>query len=317
MTLRFGLHTGPQDVSMDDLRRAWRRADDAGFYWCSVWDHFYSLSDPRNPCFEGVATMAALACETRRVRVGCLVYCVVYRHPAVLANAAVTIDHLSGGRCEIGIGSGWNEAEAVAYGLPFPPVRERLDRLEETAAILRRLWREEETTYAGRYYQLDRARCEPKPVQPAPRLWIGGQGERRLLRIVARYADGWNTPFLSPEIYAARNHTLDQWCEREGRDPKAILRSVNVGLVIGRTAADVRREEALLERQFGPLIGLVRGGIMMGTPPEIIEQIHAYERAGAELVIIALRAPFNWDGLELFISEVMPAFARADSPPSR
>lgn len=233
MTLRFGLHTGPQDVSMDDLRRAWRRADDAGFYWCSVWDHFYSLSDPRNPCFEGVATMAALACETRRVRVGCLVYCVVYRHPAVLANAAVTIDHLSGGRCEIGIGSGWNEAEAVAYGLPFPPVRERLDRLEETAAILRRLWREEETTYAGRYYQLDRARCEPKPVQPAPRLWIGGQGERRLLRIVARYADGWNTPFLSPEIYAARNHTLDQWCEREGRDPKAILRSVNVGLVIG------------------------------------------------------------------------------------
>jgi alkanesulfonate monooxygenase SsuD/methylene tetrahydromethanopterin reductase-like flavin-dependent oxidoreductase (luciferase family) len=253
--------------------------------------------------------MAALACETRRVRVGCLVFCVVYRHPAVLANAAVTIDHLSGGRCEMGIGSGWNELEAAAYGIPFPPVPERLDRLEETAVILRRLWREEKTTVQGRYYRLERARCEPKPLQREPRLWIGGQGERRLLRIVARHGDAWNAPFLSPEIYAARNATLDAWCDRERRDPKSILRSVNVGLVIGRTAAEVRREEAKLAQQFGPLLGIVRGGIMVGTPPEIVDRLGAYAGAGAELVIIALRAPFDWDGLELFVHDVMPAFA--------
>jgi len=309
MALRFGLHTGPQDVSIGDLRRAWRRADEAGFHWCSVWDHFYSLSSPAGPCLEGVATMAALACETKRVRVGCLVFCVMYRHPAVLANAAVTIDHLSGGRCELGIGAGWNEPEAAAYGMDFPPIGERLGRLEETAKIIRGLWRNEETTLNGRYYRLDRARCEPKPVQAAPRLWIAGQGERRLLRIVARHADAWNVPFLSPELYAARNATLTEWCERERRDPTAILRSVNVGLVIGRTDAEVRREEALLADQFGPLLGLVRDGIMVGTPQQVIDRIGAYHDAGAELVIIALRAPFNWGGLELFISDVMPAFA--------
>lgn len=308
MTLRFGLHTGPQDVAIEDLRRAWRRADDAGFYWCSVWDHFYSLSDPTGPCFEGVAAMAALACETRRVRVGCLVFCIMYRHPAVLANVAVTIDHLSGGRCELGIGAGWKESEAAAYGIAFPPISERLTRLEETAAIIRRLWQEKETTVDGRYYRLERARCEPKPLQRNPRLWIAGQGERRLLRIVARHADAWNVPFLSPDVYAVRNATLSQWCEREKRDPRSILRSVNVGLVIGQTEAKVVREEALLGRQFGPLLEIVRGGIMIGTPQQVIDRIGAYQRAGAELIIIALRAPFNWDGLDQFISDVMPAF---------
>jgi alkanesulfonate monooxygenase SsuD/methylene tetrahydromethanopterin reductase-like flavin-dependent oxidoreductase (luciferase family) len=144
MALRFGLHTGPQDVTINDLRRAWRRADEAGFFWCSVWDHFTSLSNAAGPCFEGVA---------------------------------------------------------------------------------------------------------------------------------------------------------------------AIVRSVNVGLVIGQTEAEVRREEALLEHQFGPLLGLVRDGIMVGTPRQIVDQVGAYQRAGAELVIVALRAPFDWGGLELFISEVMPAFS--------
>jgi F420-dependent oxidoreductase-like protein len=308
MPLRFGLHTGPQDVTIEELRRAWRLADEAGFYWCSVWDHFYSLSDRTRPCFEGVSAMTALAAETRRVRVGCLVFCVMYRHPALLANAAVTIDHVSGGRCELGIGAGWHELEAAEYGMPFPAIGERLGRLEEAAVIIRRLWRDEETTVAGRYYRLERARCEPKPLQAEPRLWIAGQGERRLLRIVARHADAWNVPFLSPSLYAARNATLDDWCEREKRDPRAILRSVNVGLVIGRTETDVAREEARLAEQFGPLVEFVRDGIMVGTPAQIVERLGAYERGGAELVVIALRAPFDWDGLELFTSEVMPAF---------
>src|SRR2546430_5784481 len=126
--MRFGIHAGPQDCSIAELRRLWRIADERGFHWGPVGDHLYSvsgLSDPAKPAFEGVATMAALASETKRVRVGCLVFCVCYRPVGLLAKAAVTIDHLSGGRCELGIGAGWNEIEARAFGIPLPSIKER------------------------------------------------------------------------------------------------------------------------------------------------------------------------------------------------
>ncbi|HLY37183.1 MAG TPA: LLM class flavin-dependent oxidoreductase, partial [Candidatus Binatia bacterium] len=284
-----------------------------GFHWCSVWDHLFSVSDlsnPAKPAFEGVAAMAALASETRRVRVGCLVFCVCYRSTGVLAKAAVTIDHLSGGRCELGIGSGWNEMEARAFGVPFGTVGARLDLLEESATVLRRLFDGERVTFEGRHVQLRDALCDPRPVQPRLRLWIGGQGEKRMLRIVARHADGWNVPFLAPEQFGQRNATLDRWCEREGRDPRAIVRTVNLGLAIGADAADVRRQEDNLRLMFGPMTDFVRPGILVGTPPEVVERIRSYTAAGAEWVNLALRAPFDWNGLELFVREVMPAFAK-------
>jgi F420-dependent oxidoreductase-like protein len=309
--MRFGIHAGPQDCTIADLRRLWRIADERGFHWCSVWDHLFSVSDlndPAKPAFEGVATMAALAAETRRVRVGCLVFCVCYRSPGVLAKAAVTIDHLSGGRCELGIGAGWNEIEARAFGVPFPAIGARLDQLEETAAILRRLFDGGRVTFAGRHFQLADALCDPPPVQRRLRLWIGGQGEKRLLRIVARHADGWNVPFLAPEIFAQRSGTLDRWCAREGRDPQAIVRTVNLGLAVGENEAAVRRQEENLRLMFGPMTDFVRPGILVGTPAQVIERIGEYARLGAEWVILALRAPFDWEGLDLFVREVMPAF---------
>ena len=309
--MRFGIHAGPQDCTIADLRRLWRVADDEGFHWCSVWDHVYSVSDladPAKPAFEGVATMAALAAETRRVRVGCLVFCVCYRPVGVLAKAAVTIDHVSGGRCELGIGAGWNEIESRAFGIAFPSIRERLDLLEESAAVLRRLFDGERVTFAGRQVQLTDALCDPRPVQTRLRLWIGGQGERRLLRIVARHADGWNAPFLAPEVFADRTATLDRWCERVHRDPRAIMRTVNLGLAIGNGEAAVRQQEENLRLMFGPMTDLVRPGILVGTPAQVIDRIGAYAEAGAEWVILALRAPFDWEGLELFVRDVLPAF---------
>jgi len=309
--MRFGIHAGPQDCSIDDLRRLWRIADERGFHWCSVWDHLFSvsdLSDPAKPSFEGVASMAALAAETRRVRVGCLVFCVCYRSVGVLAKAAVTIDHLSGGRCELGIGAGWNEFEARAFGVPFPSIGARLDMLEESAVVLRRLFDGERVTFEGKQIRLNDALCDPRPLQPRLRLWIGGQGEKRLLRIVARHADGWNVPFMSPDIFADRSAVLTRWCEREGRDPRAITRTANLGLALGEDAADVRRQEENLRLMFGPMTDLVRPGILVGTPAAVTERIRAYADAGAEWVILALRAPFDWNGLELFIREVMPAF---------
>jgi alkanesulfonate monooxygenase SsuD/methylene tetrahydromethanopterin reductase-like flavin-dependent oxidoreductase (luciferase family) len=315
--MRFGIHAGPQDCSIDDLRRLWRVADTQGFHWCSVWDHLYSvsdLSDPAKPAYEGIASMAALAATTTRVRVGCLVFCAGYRNLGVLAKAAVTIDHLSGGRCELGLGAGWNEAEFRAFGLPYGEIRDRLDRLEETALVLRRLFAGERVTFAGQQVRVDDALCVPRPLQPHLRLWIGGQGEKRLLRIVARHADGWNVPFLAPELFAARSTTLDRWCERERRDPAAIVRTVNVGLAIGRHDAEVRRQEENLRLMFGALTDFVRPGILVGTPAQAIDRLGEYARAGAEWVILALRAPFDWDGLNLFVREVMPALAT--TPPA-
>jgi len=309
--MRFGIHAGPQDCSLDDLKRLWRIADESGFHWCSVWDHLYSISDlanPASPAFEGVATMAALAASTTRVRVGCLVFCVGYRNPGVLCKAAVTIDHLSGGRVELGLGAGWNEREFQAFGMPFLPIKDRLDQLEETAIVLRRLFDGERVTFHGKHLRLTDALCDPPPVQPRLRLWIGGQGEKRLLRIVARHADGWNVPFLAPAVFAQRAATLDGWCDREGRDRHAIMRTVNVGLAIGRDDAAARRQEDKLPSMFGGLTELVQAGILTGTPPRVTDRLGEYERAGAEWVILALRAPFDWEGLDVFIRDVMPAF---------
>lgn len=310
--MRFGIHAGPQDCTLDELRRLWRIADTRGFHWCSVWDHLYSVSDlqdPSKPAFEGVSTMAALAASTENVRVGCLVFCVGYRNPGVLAKAAVTIDHLSGGRCELGLGAGWNEAEFRAFHMPFLPIKDRLDQLEETAVVLRRLFDGERVSFAGKQIHVTDAVCSPVPVQKKLRLWIGGQGEKRMLRIVARHADGWNVPFLAPEVYAARNATLNDWCEKEKRDPRQILRTVNVGLAIGATEARAQEQEAKLQSMFGGLTEWVKPGHLLGTPAQARDRLGEYQKAGAEWVILALRAPFDWDGLELFIDEVMPAFA--------
>jgi len=309
--MRFGIHAGPQDCAFDELQRLWRIADTRGFHWCSVWDHLYSVSDlqnPSKPSYEGVATMAALAATTKNVRVGCLVFCVGYRNPGVLAKAAVTIDHISEGRCELGLGAGWNEAEFRAFNMPFLPIRDRLDQLEETAIVLRRLFDGETVTFEGKRIQVVASLCSPKPVQPKLRLWIGGQGEKRLLRLVAKHADGWNVPFLSPEVYAARNSVLNHWCEQERRDPRAIVRTVNVGLAIGGDEARAKRQEEKLQLMFGGLTEWVKPGHLLGTPSRVRDRLAEYEKAGAEWVILALRAPFDWEGLELFINEVMPAF---------
>lgn len=310
MGLRFGVHAGPQYCTIDELRAVWHAADAGGaFDWASVWDHFTPavIGETRGPCLEGVATMTALAAETHRVTVGCLVFCVFYRHPAVLAKAAVTIDHVSGGRMDLGLGIGWHEAECAAYGLPFPSLRERLDRLDESAQIIRRLFDEEAVTFDGRYYQLRDARCEPHPLG-RPRIWIGGMGERRLLRIVAERADGWNVPFISPEVFAQKNTVLTEWCERVGRDPAAVMRTINLGLALAPDESGARRKRAALDEQFGAMMSFLEPGMLIGTPAQVIDRVAAYRDAGAERINIALRAPFDLEALALFHERVLPAF---------
>jgi alkanesulfonate monooxygenase SsuD/methylene tetrahydromethanopterin reductase-like flavin-dependent oxidoreductase (luciferase family) len=294
---------------MDELRHLWRRADESGLWWTSVWDHFYPAQTAASgTCFEAVTCHTALAALTSNVRCGCLVYAAAYRNPAVLAKVATTIDHLSGGRMELGIGAGWHADEFAAYGVPFLSPAQRLEQLDEAATIIKGLWSNERTTFQGRHFRVTDALLEPKMVQERPRLWMGALGPRAL-RVVARHADAWNAAFLTPQAWGERNTRLTRLLEEEGRDPATVLRSVNVGLVLAPDPAGAERKRAVYHQQFGPAVEHVLGGSLVGTAPQAVDQVAAYREAGADLVIAALRAPFDLEGFETFLTEVRPAFA--------
>jgi F420-dependent oxidoreductase-like protein len=230
-TLRFGLKLS-QNATIDELRALWRLADEAGFDSCWVMDHFATLG-PRDdgPIFEAWTMLAAMAQLTTHTRLGCAVVGNTYRHPAVLAKMAVTVDHLSQGRLEFGLGAGWAENEHEMLGLEFGSRNDRADRLEESVQVIRALWTQPRTTFEGQHYRLREAVAEPKPVQqPHPPIWIGGSGPKRTLRIAAEYADVWNAAGGSPEEVATSSAILDQHCADVGRDPGQIRRSVQVGV---------------------------------------------------------------------------------------
>ena len=177
MSISLGVHVGQQNMTMDEMRALWRKLDQQGVDWISAWDHFYE-APPKGgtePHFEALTTLGALAAETRHARIGCLVFYVGYRNPALLAKAATTLDHITGGRFELGIGAGWHIWEATAYGYPFPDIGTRLDMLEEAAQIIRRMLTEERTSFSGVHYQVDDASCLPHPVQERLPIWIGGE----------------------------------------------------------------------------------------------------------------------------------------------
>jgi len=289
----FGVHAGLQHTTTDELRSVWTRVEDLGFGWISVWDHFYGATGKPDDaaCLEAVAVHAALACTTSKVRCGSLVYSVGYRHPAVLAKAITAIDHLSGGRADMGIGAGWAVVEYEAYGIPFPGVKTRMDQLEEGIQVLRGLLHDEVTSFEGQWFTVKEARNEPRPLQAKLPIWIGGGGEKRTLKIAAQYSDGWNVPFITPDAFRHKSGVLDEHCAAVGRDPKEIKRAINVGLAW---------TEESLHAQFGALAELVRGGVLTGSDDQIMDSIGKYVDAGADQVNIALRAPFDVDALERF-----------------
>ena len=227
--VRYGLKLS-QNATIDQLRAVWRVADEAGFDHCWCMDHLASLGTRDDgPIFEAWALLAGMAVATTRTRIGCMVTGNTYRHPALLAKAAVTVDHLSGGRLEFGLGAGWAENEHTMLGLPFGTKGDRADWLEEACQVIRSLWTEQRTSFQGDHYQLTGAIGEPKPVQqPHPPIWIGGSGRQRTLRITARYADVWNAAGGSPEEVAEVSAVLDRRCAEIGRDPAQIRRSVQI-----------------------------------------------------------------------------------------
>jgi len=299
----FGVHAGLQYTSADEIRELWTRIEQLGFEWISVWDHFYAADvtdpEPGYQCLEGLTAHAALAMATSTVRCGSLVYCAGYRHPAVLAKSIATIDNFSGGRVTLGLGTGWHQGEFDAYGIPFPPAPVRLRQLEEQLLCIRALFTEEVVDFEGEFYRLRAARCVPKPDQQHLPLWVGGQGERVTLKLVARHADGWNAPFVSVDTFRHKRGVLEAHCADADRDPADITRSLNLALAW--------REEDL-RAQFGNTAEFMRGSVLTGTTQDVVDRIGEYADAGADQINVAMRAPFDVAGLERFAAEVLPQF---------
>jgi F420-dependent oxidoreductase-like protein len=227
--LHFGLKLSGQDTAIEALRTVWRLADDAGFDHVWDFDHLASIGagGPDRPVYEGWALQAAMAEATKRVRIGCMVTGNTYRNPALLAKVAVTVDHLSGGRLEFGIGAAWAVIEHTMYGIEG--LDHRVGRLSESLRIIKSLWTEERTNFDGRYYQMKDAIANPKPIQkPHPPIWIGASGETTM-RLVARYADVWNTGTSEIDKGTEVITRLEDACGEVGRDPSEIRHSIQFG----------------------------------------------------------------------------------------
>ena len=228
--LRFGLKLSQQIHPIDAQRDAWKIADQSGFDHIWPFDHLIALGpDPAQPIFDGWTILGAVAEATRRTRIGLNVTGNLYRHPGLLAKIAVTVDHLSSGRLEMGMGAAWNEPEFVMHGLPFPSPADRIRMLDESLSAMKLLWSEPRATFKGRFYQLTDAIAEPKPLQkPHPPIWVGGSGPKRTLRVVAKHADVWNGAGNTLEETEELLRILRDHCAKVGRDPATVRLSRNL-----------------------------------------------------------------------------------------
>jgi alkanesulfonate monooxygenase SsuD/methylene tetrahydromethanopterin reductase-like flavin-dependent oxidoreductase (luciferase family) len=281
-----------------------------GIHSLWLYDHFYSPGLPARDSLEGWTLASYVLARTERLRVGHLVLCANFRHPALLAKMATTLDVLSDGRLEIGLGSGSVELEHHQAGLPWGPAAERWERLEETLEIVSQMMTQEVTSFEGRHYQVSDLPNRPGPVQrPRPRIHVGGVGPRRTLPLVAKYADVWSIPTYGLADWEASQSVLEAECERIGRDPGTIRRSHEAVLVLvpDESMLDEARERAL-HRYPGPGWGVVEGGYV-GTPSMVVDRMGAACDKGISTFIFFAHDRAEPETLELLAEEVMPAFA--------
>ena len=277
-------------------------AEKAGFDSVWVMDHFYQLPNigPRtDPMLEGYATLAGIAARTKKVRLGTLVAGVTYRNPAFLAKEVTTLDIVSSGRAILGIGAAWNEDEHRGYGYDFPPVGERISRLEEALQICRAMFREEAPTFEGRYYQIHGALNFPKPVQPnGPPIMIGGGGEQRTLKLVAQYADMSNI-FGDPTMVRHKLEILERHCEAAGRDPNTIIKTRLGSLIIRESDAEAQRLYQQVLNWPGIDRDRVRTSFTVGSPDRVAEEAQKSLDAGLDGLIFNLPHMEDPEAIEL------------------
>jgi F420-dependent oxidoreductase-like protein len=307
--VRFG-------VTLPQIKRTWTEArdaavefDDLGFHSVWVCDHLYGVPMPNLPILEAWSELAAVAAVTRHVELGTLVTPPFFRNPAVLAKQVATIDQISNGRVIVGLGSGWFASEYEAYGAPFPPVGERLQALEETCELMKRLFSEEQVTFEGKHARAEQAWCEPKPVRRPPIL-IGGGGERKLLRIVAKHADIWNNLAVNQARLGDKIEVLRRRCDEAKRDPASIEISQQCLVVIAADDAGAREALAKASRIYGGHMG---GGLeehgIWGTPEQVIERIERHRALGCTLFVMEFFGRDTREPARLFAERVLPAFA--------
>lgn len=302
---------GQEGLTWERWWRLAQAAEDLGYESLCRSDHLTGLGgESRRPSLETWVSLTALATRTRRIRFGPMVSPLTFYHPAILAKMAAAIDNLAGGRFDLGIGAGWNEHEHTMYGVPFPPLKERLDRLECGARVIRALEAPEPVTLDQPYYPLKKAESYPRPPRGRLRVVIGGRGEKRTLRIVAELADEWNVTRLDVEGYRAKRQVLAEHCRAVKRDPDTIARSLMVPLAIGRDAAEVARRVANARAVFPALpdgeAAWRAAGFLAGTPTQVVEDLQRWDGVGMQRVLLQMLDQEDISALELFARDVLP-----------
>jgi F420-dependent oxidoreductase-like protein len=308
-SVRFGIQTPQEGARFDALAQHWREAERLGYDTVWLDDHFYGVATPPDvDQLEAWVTLAALARETSTIRLGMLVGCNSYRHPALVGKMAASLDVISEGRLEFGLGAGWFQAEYEAYGYPFPAVRTRLEQLEEALEICVRMWRDEQASFQGKHYQVAKAWNRPAPVQkPHPPILIGGGGEKILLRLVARYAQIWNMGG-SPAELRQKMSVLDRHCAALGRNPAEIERSWFGPVLIDdepeRLSARLRKRA----ERASTMGAAIDERMIAGTPEQVIDRLQEYVALGVTHFIAMFGRVDDLRATRLFAEQVIPAF---------
>lgn len=309
---------GQEDVSWENWRGIARACEESGLEGLFRSDHYGPLmGDPKRGSLDAWTTLGAIAAVTDRIRLGTMVSPVTFRHPSALAKSALTVDHVSDGRIELGIGAGWNEPEHRAFGFPFPDTRTRMEMLAEQLEIIHRTWGPESFDFRGRHYTIEGLDARPKPVQtPHPPVVMGGLAGPRVAALAARWADEYNTTYPTLEEAPRRRERLSAACERAKRDPSSLRFSIMTGCVVGEDRKEVlRRGTAAMER-LGAGAGSAEAFLesmaarwIAGTVPEVVERIRAYEKLGVERVMLQHHAHTDLDMIRLIGAEIVPAVA--------
>jgi F420-dependent oxidoreductase-like protein len=301
--MHFGVNLPQIKRSWSETRAMAEAAESLGYD--SVWfnDHIYGIPTPQLPILEAWTALPAVAAVTSRVQLGTLVSPVGFRNPALLAKSVGTVEEISGGRTIVGLGGGWYGDEFTGYGIDFPPVKTRLEQLEEAVVLMRRLWSEEQVTFEGKHFHTRDVYCAPKPAK-APPILLGGGGEKVFLRICAEHADIWNNLAVNQEHIAPKIDVLKRHCDAVGRDPAAITISQQTMVVIGSDDADAAAKVAKAKQIFGGHLG--KG--ISGTPEQCADQIQQLADLGCTMLIIEFFGRDPSEPAKLFAETVMPRF---------
>lgn len=317
MVIKFGVKTGQGGYDYQTLRKIWIEGERLGFDSAWLYDHFIALGDKEAPCLESWTTLSALATETKTIRIGTMVTCYSYRYPSILAKMASTIDVISNGRLDFGIGAGWYEEEHRMYGYEFPSASVRVTQLKEAVEIIRRMWTEDKTTFEGRHYSIKEAVNLPKPIQkPHPPIWIGiSKGRQLMPKLAASFADAINIPSLSPYECKQILDSLRLECQRIGRNYDSILKSWQGFIIIAENYDELKDlvRDAASKRGEKPeqyLESVRQRGVIAGSPDDCIADLERYVEEGFEYLLLIFHGDESIKPLETFAKKVAPHFRR-------